>query len=139
MGQQQLLLIILGVIVVGIAVAVGITMFQDNAVSANRDAVVNDLVNLSARAQQFYRRPSSLGGGQNSFLGLNTNGISKLVNVPTSATSWTNSNGTYNVVSATDSNVIVKGTGTEIGNDGTAKVSVTMTVKATTTITTVNN
>jgi hypothetical protein len=139
MGQQQLLLIILGVIVVGIAVAVGITMFQDNAVSANRDAVVNDLVNLSARAQQFYRRPSSLGGGQNSFLGLNTNGISKLVNVPTSATSWTNSNGTYNVVSATDSNVIVKGTGTEVGNDGTAKVSVTMTIKATTTITTVNN
>jgi Tfp pilus assembly protein PilE len=139
MGQQQLLLIILGVIVVGIAVAVGITMFQDNAVSANRDAVVNDLVNLSARAQQFYRRPSSLGGGQNSFLGLNTNGISKLVNVPTSATSWTNSNGTYNVVSATDSNVVIKGTGTEVGNDGAAKVSVTMTVKATTTITTVNN
>ncbi len=57
MGQQQLLLIILGVIVVGIAVAVGITMFQDNAVSANRDAVVERMVNLSARAQQYYRRP----------------------------------------------------------------------------------
>jgi len=139
MGQQQLLLIILGVIVVGIAVAVGITMFQDNAVSANRDAVVNDLVNLSARAQQFYRRPSSLGGGQNSFLGLNTSGISKLVNVPTSATSWTNSNGIYNVVSASDSNVVLKGTGTEIGNDGAQKVSVTMTIKATNTVTTVNN
>jgi Tfp pilus assembly protein PilE len=72
MGQQQLLLIILGVIVVGIAVAVGITMFQDNAVSANRDAVVNDLVNLAARAQQFYRRPTSLGGGQNTFNGLSS-------------------------------------------------------------------
>ena len=139
MGQQQLLLIILGVIVVGIAVAVGITMFQDNAVSANRDAVVNDLVNLSARAQQFYRRPSSLGGGQNSFLGLNTSGISKLVNVPTSATSWTNSNGTYSVLSASDSNVIIKGLGTEIGNDGAQKVSVTMTIKATNTVTTVDN
>ena len=47
MGQQQLLLIILGVIVVGIAVAVGITMFSDSAISANRDAVTNDLtVNL---------------------------------------------------------------------------------------------
>ena len=44
MGQQQLLLIILGVIVVGIAVAVGITMFSDSAVNANRDAMVNDLV-----------------------------------------------------------------------------------------------
>jgi aldehyde:ferredoxin oxidoreductase len=48
MGQQQLLLIILGVIVVGIAVAVGITMFTDNAISANRDAVTNDLVNLAS-------------------------------------------------------------------------------------------
>ena len=51
MGQQQLLLIILGVVVVGIAVVVGITMFQDNAISANRDAVTNDLVSLGARAQ----------------------------------------------------------------------------------------
>jgi hypothetical protein len=69
MGQQQLLLIILGVIVVGIAVAVGITMFSDSAINANRDAMVNDLVNLASRAQQFYRRPSSLGGGGNSFAG----------------------------------------------------------------------
>jgi Tfp pilus assembly protein PilE len=140
MGQQQLLLIILGVIVVGIAVAVGITMFQDNAVSANRDAVVNDLVNLAARAQQFYRRPTSLGGGQNSFLGLSgTGGISKLVNVPTSAASWNNANGTYTITSAIDSFVIVEGLGNEIGNDGAAKVKVTMTVRATSTVTTVNN
>jgi Tfp pilus assembly protein PilE len=140
MGQQQLLLIILGVIVVGIAVAVGITMFQDNAVSANRDAVVNDLVNLAARAQQFYRRPTSLGGGQNSFAGLSgTGGISKLVNVPTSATSWVNANGTYQIQSAIDSFVIVTGLGNEIGNDGGQKVKVTMTVRATSTVTTVDN
>ena len=140
MGQQQLLLIILGVIVVGIAVAVGITMFQDNAVSANRDAVVNDLVNLAARAQQFYRRPTSLGGGQNSFLGLSgAGGISKLVNVPTSATSWNNANGTYTIQSAVDSFVTVQGLGNEIGNDGAAKVKVTMTVRATSTVTTVDN
>lgn len=67
MGQQQLLLIILGVIIVGIAVAVGITMFQDNAVSANKDAVTNDLVNLAAKAQQHFRKPVALGGGGNSF------------------------------------------------------------------------
>lgn len=139
MGQQQLLLIILGVIVVGIAVAVGITMFQDNAVSANRDAVVNDLVNLAARAQQFYRRPTSLGGGQNSFLGLNTNGISKLVNVPVGSSSWGNANGTYNIQSAVDSMVVIIGTGNEIGNDGSQKVRVTMTVRATSTLTTVDN
>jgi Tfp pilus assembly protein PilE len=140
MGQQQLLLIILGVIVVGIAVAVGITMFQDNAVSANRDAVVNDLVNLAARAQQFYRRPTSLGGGQNSFAGLSTNGISKLVNVPTGAGSWQNANGTYRIDGTpTDSLVTLVGLGTEIGNDGSNPVQVSMEVRATRQLTTVLN
>ena len=139
MGQQQLLLIILGVIVVGIAVAVGITMFQDNAVSANRDAVVNDLVNLAARAQQYYRRPQSLGGGQNSFAGLSTNGMSKLVNVPAGTSSWVNANGTYTLESPSDSSVTLRGNGNEIGSDGSGRVEVTMEVRATRTITSVLN
>ncbi len=112
MGQQQLLLIILGVIVVGIAVAVGITMFSDNAVSANRDAVSNDLVNLAARAQQFYRRPAALGGGGNSFVGLTADatGLAKLTNMALGK----NANGTYTVSSAGTANqVILRGIGTE--------------------------
>ncbi|MGE5314175.1 MAG: hypothetical protein ACM3Q4_05740 [Acidobacteriota bacterium] len=112
MGQQQLLLIILGVIIVGIAVAVGITMFQDNAVNANRDAVSNDLVNLAARAQQYYRRPQGLGGGGNQFTGLSADaaGIAKLTN------SATNDNGTYTIETAGDAdNVVLKGVGTSEG------------------------
>ena len=70
MGQQQLLLIILGVIIVGLAIAVGITMFRDNAVSSNRDAMANDLIHIAAKAKHYYRRPSSMGGGGHSFVGL---------------------------------------------------------------------
>jgi Tfp pilus assembly protein PilE len=121
MGQQQLLLIILGVIVVGIAVAVGITMFTDNAQSANRDAVTNDLVNLASRAQQYYRRPKALGGGEGSFVGLAlTQLTSKAVN----------SNGTYAMGTPTATNVVLTGTGTETGFDGSQKVKVEMTVWA---------
>jgi Tfp pilus assembly protein PilE len=69
MGQQQLLLIVLGVIVVGIAVVVGINLFTANAVSANRDGVVADLTNLAATAQQFYRKPTAMGGGGYTFTG----------------------------------------------------------------------
>ena len=69
MGQQQLLLIVLGVIVVGIAVVVGINLFNANAVSSNRDGVVSDLNNLGAMAQQFYKKPTSMGGGSNTFTG----------------------------------------------------------------------
>lgn len=107
MGQQQLLLIILGVIVVGIAVAVGITMFSDNAVSANRDAVSNDLVNLAARAQQYYRRPTALGGGGNSFDGLT---LAKLTNMPNGQ----NANGTYSCGTPTANDVVITGIGTEM-------------------------
>ena len=63
MGQQQLLLIILGVIIVGIAIAVGISMFSSGSIQANKDAIINDLNNLAANAYQHRIRPASMGGG----------------------------------------------------------------------------
>ena len=69
MGQQQLLLIVLGVIIVGIAVVVGINLFTANAISANRDGVAADLTNLGTMAQQHYRKPTSMGGGGYTFTG----------------------------------------------------------------------
>jgi hypothetical protein len=110
MGQQQLLLIILGVIVVGIAVAVGITMFTDSAIGANRDAVTNDLVNLASRCQQYYRRPTAMGGGGNSFVGLTADaaGIRKLTNHSS------NANGSYAIQTAgTATGLVIQGIGTE--------------------------
>jgi Tfp pilus assembly protein PilE len=120
MGQQQLLLIILGVIVVGIAVAVGITMFSDSAISSNRDALTNDLVNLASRAQQYYRRPVALGGGGYTFSGLTADatGLSRLTNKSS------NGNGTYSITVAgsgtgTSASLTIKGIGNEL-NNGTA-------------------
>jgi hypothetical protein len=125
MGQQQLLLIILGVIVVGIAVAVGITMFKDNAVSANRDAVTNDLVNLASRAQQYYRRPAALGGGEGTFTGLTD--LKQLTSMP----GGKNPNGTYTFTpGAAQGPCTITGTGTEIGYDNATAVKVVMQVWA---------
>ena len=135
MGQQQLLLIILGVIVVGIAVAVGITMFSDNAVSANKDAVTNDLVNLASRAQQYYRRPTALGGGQGAFTGLSADatGLGKLTSKAT------NSNGTYSILTAGNgTSVELQGVGTEKGTDGNS-IKVKMLVFADSTFVTFTN
>jgi hypothetical protein len=69
MGQQQLLLIVLGVIIVGIAVVVGINLFNANAEESAKDGVVSDCTNLGAMAQQYYKKPLSMGGGGNSFAG----------------------------------------------------------------------
>ena len=67
MGQQQLLLIVLGVIIVGIAVVVGINLFNANAEEAAKDGVVSDATNLGAMAQQHYKKPAAMGGGANAF------------------------------------------------------------------------
>jgi hypothetical protein len=69
MGQQQLLLIVLGVIIVGIAVVVGINLFNANAEESAKDTIVSEGTNLGAMAQQFYKKPGALGGGGNSFDG----------------------------------------------------------------------
>ncbi len=105
MGQQQLLLIILGVIIVGIAVAVGISMFSASASSANKDAVASDLANLASMAQQFYRRPSSMGGGNNTFTGWAIPGALD-----------TTANGVYTVTVAAQTVTII-GVGSEEGDD----------------------
>ena len=119
MGQQQLLLIVLGVIVVGIAVVVGINLFNANAVSSNRDGVVSDLNNLGAMAQQYYKKPASMGGGGNTFTGWS---------VPTQLD--TTANGFY-VATVAAQSVIIVGTGTE-KNDNNQLIVHTATVKPTT-------
>ena len=128
MGQQQLLLIVLGVIVVGIAVVVGINLFNANATLANRDGVISDLNNLGAMAQQHYKKPTSMGGGGNTFSGWS------LANTGLDSTA----NGTYTSTVGAQSVVLV-GTGTETGNDGSAPVQATATVSSTTITVAVNN
>lgn len=119
MGQQQLLLIVLGVIIVGIAVVVGINLFNANAVSANRDGVISDLNNLGTMAQQYYKKPTSMAGGGNTFTGWT---------IP--AALDTTANGTYSVTVNAQSVTIV-GLGTETGDDGSTVVKATATVTPT--------
>ncbi len=121
MGQQQLLLIVLGVIVVGIAVVVGINLFNANSESSNRDAVISDLTNLGSMAQQYYKKPLSMAGGGNSF---------KNWKIPTSLA--TTANGTYSIKgTGNTTKIVLTGTGTSIGKKGTGKVEVTTTVTPT--------
>ncbi|MFH1194115.1 MAG: hypothetical protein V1720_00305 [bacterium] len=69
MGQQQLLLIIIGLIIVGVAIILGLSLFKDYAVDAKRNNLINEGINLAAEAQRYYRKPLTLGGGQFKFSG----------------------------------------------------------------------
>ena len=136
MGQQQLLLIVLSVIIVGIAVVVGINMFSASSASANLEAVTGDLLNLSSRAQQFYVKPSGLGGGGNSFVGLTADaaGIQKLT--PKAS----NDNGTYSISTAgTATSVTVQGVGNQDGDGDATNCTVQITVFSDSLATTIVN
>ncbi len=113
MGQQQLLLIVLGVIVVGIAVVVGINLFNASAEEANKDGIVSDCTNLGAMAQQFYKKPLSMGGGANTF----TNWV-----IPTGLLAT--ANGSYGAV-PTAVDVVI--TGTPLPNTYTWSIVTTVT------------
>jgi hypothetical protein len=62
MGQQQLLLLVLGIMVVAIAIVVGIFAFQTNLKKANADALVSDAVRIANLAQAWKLKPAALGG-----------------------------------------------------------------------------
>jgi hypothetical protein len=102
MGQQQLLLIVLGVIVVGIAVVAGINLFNASHDESIKDELVSQCMSIGANAQQFFIKPTSMGGGNNTF---NTGGTGNNGYViPTSMNSTTN--GTYAGVSTATSYTI---------------------------------
>lgn len=104
MGQQQLLLLVLGAIIVGVAIVVGINMFSTSAVNANRDAVVQDCMTLATRAQQWYRTPAILGGGGHDY----SNITLLKIRFP-----GTNENGYFQLSGGNLTQVTVSGTGRE--------------------------
>jgi hypothetical protein len=65
MGQQQLLLLVLGIVIVGLAVVVGIQAFSENQKKANADALVNDAIRIASDAQAWMLKPTAFGGGGN--------------------------------------------------------------------------
>ena len=62
MGQQQLLLLTLGIVIVGIATIAGIQMFSENRIKANADAGVLGGLRIVTACQVWALKPGLLGG-----------------------------------------------------------------------------
>ncbi|WP_069133525.1 hypothetical protein [Rhodohalobacter halophilus] len=118
MGQQQLLLVILVTIIVGIATVVAINTFGTAADSATLDGVRQDLTSLSASAQGYYMKPEMLGGGGRSFDGLTFRSLTFSGDVIDDFTA-TNEYGTYII----NSGGAISGTAQEFVVEATANVS----------------
>ena len=107
MGQQQLLLIVLGTIIVGVAVVVGINMFATGAVNAERDALIQDVNNIASSAAAYWRKPAALGGAARDFTGI--------ADVTVFGSDSSNANGTYGMTVTNATTIVVTATGANEG------------------------
>ena len=128
MGQTQVLLLVLSVIIVGVAVSAGIDQFSENALTPNRDAVAADCQRIVSQSMQWYRKPTSLGGGGKDFTTM-TFGHLGIATDSTGAV-YTNQNGSYGLTAGNANQITILGTGSENKGDGTP-VTVTLTYDAT--------
>ena len=62
MGQQQLILLVLATVIVGIAIIIGIRAFNENSIKANNDAIIQDMVRMANDAQAWKQKPAPFGG-----------------------------------------------------------------------------
>ena len=136
MGQQQLLLLVLGAIIVGLAIVVGINLFGQGAVKANEDAVRQDVLSMMARVEEWYRKPTMLGGGGKTFAGLTLfpqlgykySSAVGTANPEVATAVYTNDNGTY-TLGASSSAPTIEGVLSENSN---IKVKYQISVNSTT-------
>ena len=119
--QQQQLLIILGVMLVGVALVVGIQMLGEDAAYENLDAVIADCTFLATQAQQWYKSPGNLGGGGRSFAHFCLSAI---------GADSVNAHGTVSISRLTGNSFVLTGTGIEDPNRDGIPLTVTLTVYA---------
>lgn len=137
MGTQQILLIVLSVIIVGAAVAVGIQMFNSQAESSNRSACLMDMNTYASMAIAWYKTPMSLGGRNTASTTTTADQLDELgayvdSKYDAATTSISNDNGKFDL-SIVGETLTIEATGNETGVD--PKIDVVLnTGKITTTV-----
>jgi len=63
MGQQQLLVILMGIVVTMTTVAIGLQTFTEGQRKANADMMVDDALKLASEVQSWRLQPEPMGGG----------------------------------------------------------------------------
>ncbi len=113
MGQQQLLLILLTVILVGLAIVIGIVISNVYSTDSNRTSMISELNNMGSQARKYYLETTQLGGGNQSFTGWT---------IPPGMVQTGSGNYTATV---TPQMITIVGTGIKTGNNGVGNVQLT--------------
>lgn len=85
MGQQQLLLVILVVLIVGISTIIAVNILGIGAENSNIDAVKQDLMKAASHAQELWERPEMMAGANKDFTdtdAITSSDILQRLNIP---------------------------------------------------------
>jgi len=63
MGYQQIIMLVIGVIIIGLSTAVGLTMFTQEMTRINRQSIISDMNIFAGVANAYYKTPTNYGGG----------------------------------------------------------------------------
>lgn len=122
MGQQQLILLVLATIIVGVAIVVGINAFSENSVKNNYDQLLQRTTTMATEAQAWKQKPEVFGGqggtyGGGNFTGLTFNTLGMVPSTETTAyTCITDGHGTY-VITSVAANPVITGSNPATGNE----------------------
>lgn len=106
MGQSQLLVIALSVLIIAIAILAAVGYFRSHDVEANKHAMINDVNRIAHLALRYYSRPVSLEGGGHSFIGFA---------VPSNSRS--NLNGVYSALAISPTDLEITGVSARNSNN----------------------
>jgi hypothetical protein len=126
MGTQQILLIVLSVIIVGVAIAVGITMFNNQAYNSNQQAVSGELQNYGAQAIQFWKTPISQGGAGQAPGEVSVANVAQFIGFIQTGNTLSSENGIFEVTTAADTVVVLTGIGNTVKNNAYPMVTTTV-------------
>ncbi len=113
MGTQQMLLIALVMIIVGISVAVGITLFQNQAYNTNRDALVSELITYRPAVVRYWKVSKLLGGAGGDITNVTQERVANYIGFTGANYSLVSDNGEFRVTSVVGRIVTIKGLGAE--------------------------
>ena len=130
MGTQQILLIVLSVIIVGVAIAVGITMFSNQAYNANQQAVSGELQNYASQVIQFYKTPTSQGGAGQDSTNVTIANVATFIGFTSDDDGLSTDNGEFRVTAASGNSVTLKGLGKELKDAKNPLVTTTVDLAA---------
>lgn len=132
MGTQQILLIVLSVIIVGVAIVVGIGMFNRQAYNSNKTAIASDAQQYASEVVQHYKTPVSQGGamGTSGTLedSMTEDAVAAKIGIGAALESAVaNENGRYYVSDADTTEVEITGIGKAVRGGKSPKIVTTIT------------